>query len=70
MAEKSEYKRPHKYRGLQDMFCVRYCDVCGKDFVVLDAGSYVYQKYYNNKHYYFCGYNCSRKWQREKGLIK
>ena len=67
---RSDYVRPHKYRGLQDMFMVRYCPVCGKDFVVPDSKLYAYKQRAGSDTLYFCRYNCKRQYLREKGLIK
>lgn len=57
---KSDYKRPHKYWGLQDMFMVRYCPVCGSDFVIPDSKVYAYKYRVNSDTMYFCRYNCLR----------
>lgn len=65
MAAVGDFKK--KY-GLGDMFTVRECYVCGKDFVVQDTGGYVYKTIDKNRLQYFCSWSCMQKFRRKKGL--
>ena len=53
----------------EHMFCVRYCEVCGKDFVVQEPKMYRWKKTDGGKLRYFCSYTCQNKYLRERGLL-
>ena len=54
-------------KGLfENMFCVRYCDVCGKDFVVQEPKLYAWRRVKNNRLKYFCSYTCYNKSEDKK----
>lgn len=64
----AEPKKRHKpYTGLNDMFNMKNCPVCGKEYIV-SCQEWVYKKTYDGKLHYFCSYNCMRKRLKEKGL--
>lgn len=44
------------------------CKNCGEHVVAVCLNDYVYKMKYRNNTIYFCGWNCMRKWQRERGL--
>lgn len=68
VAESKKGKK-HKQYGLGDMFTMRICPVCGKDFIIMDAGAYAYQKQVGKKHLNYCSWGCMRKHMRELGKI-
>ena len=69
VAESNRGKRHKKY-GLGDMFTMRICPMCGKDFVIGDAGTYAYQKQVNGRHQNYCSWGCMRTHLRELGKIE
>ena len=44
----------------------KICYLCGKEFPVHDSGKYLFKETINGKRAYFCGYNCHRKYRKEK----
>ena len=64
-------RKPHKkYGGLADMFNVKVCPVCGKEFIVHDVHEWAYKRTINNNLRYFCSYGCKQKQLRAMGIIK
>lgn len=57
-----------KRYGLNDMFAVRSCSVCGKEFVVSDPSCYAYKRNDGNRLSYFCSWGCLQAFRRKKGL--
>lgn len=59
-------KKPHKrYDPLKDMFNVQNCPICGRDFVIPDAGLWTYKRRGGKdgkKMFYFCTYGCKNKY--------
>jgi hypothetical protein len=41
-----------------------YCAQCGKYFSTYYYRDWVYKKMRKGKKYWFCGYNCQRKWEK------
>lgn len=51
----------------ENMFCVRYCDVCGKDFVVQEPKMYAWRRVVKNRLKYYCSYTCYRQSEKKTG---
>lgn len=41
------------------------CCECGKVF--LHVGQYAYKHTVGSRHFFFCGWNCMRKWEKAHG---
>lgn len=46
---------------MEKLFNLKYCDICGKDFIVPDSGTYAWKKHDAKRMNYFCSYTCHRK---------
>lgn len=49
---------------------MKVCPECGRKYFIGDIGAWVYKKNRTKKNgvtitYYFCRWNCMRKWERE-----
>lgn len=51
----------------ENMFCVRYCEVCGKDFVVQEPKMYAWRRVIKNRLKYYCSYTCYRQAEKKTG---
>lgn len=63
----AESKQHKKYNGLSDMFNMQECPVCGKNYIIMNALDWAYQKQAGKKHMYFCSWGCYRKFLRDTG---
>lgn len=48
------------------------CETCGKEFEIdfYTIGDYIYKRRKGNKTYFFCGFNCRKKWDDKKRRLK
>lgn len=44
------------------------CEICGKPIELDLYAEYVYKRRKGNKTYYFCGFNCRKKWDGRKKI--
>ncbi len=51
----------------EHMFNVKYCAVCGKDFVVQEPKMYAWRRVVKNRLKYYCSYTCYRQTEKKTG---